>query len=116
MTDEGRAMILIDGHNLIGQMADLSLDDPNDEEELLSRLRTYRASTGAELAVYFDPGLTYRTPVRRIEAGITVYTAPYGHQADELILQAIRSEANPRQLTVVSSDRTIQQARSRARH
>ena len=103
-------MILIDGHNLIGQMTDLSLDDPNDEEELLNRLRAYRASTGAELAVYFDPGLTYRPPVRRVEAGITVYAAPFGHQADELILQAIRSEANPRQLIVVSSDRTIQQA------
>ncbi|MGQ9502740.1 MAG: NYN domain-containing protein [Anaerolineae bacterium] len=103
-------MILIDGHNLIGQMPDLSLDHPHDEEVLLSRLRAYHASTGAELVVYFDPGPVYQPLRRRVEAGITVYVAPYGHQADELILQAIRSAANPRQLTVVSSDHTIQQA------
>lgn len=102
-------MILIDGHNLIAQMPDLSLDDPHDEAELLGRLRAYRAATGAELAVYFDPGLSYQPPLRRVEAGITIYTAPYGHLADELILQAVHAAANPRQLTVVSSDHTIQQ-------
>lgn len=103
-------MILIDGHNLIAHMADLRLDDPHDEAELLGRLRAYRAATGAELAVYFDPGLTYQPPARHIEAGMTVYTAPYGQHADALILQAIRTAAHPRQLTVVSSDHTIQQA------
>ncbi len=107
-------LLLIDGHNLIGQMPDLRLDDPNDEEELLSRLRAYHASTGFELAVYFDPGLSYRPPVRRSEAGITVYCAPQGHQADELILHEIQHRQDPRQLTVVTSDRVVQQA-ARAR-
>ena len=103
-------MILIDGHNLIGQMPGLSLDNPHDEEELLNRLRAYHASTGAELVVYFDPGSSYRSPARRVEAGITVYYAPYGHPADELILRKIQCQRNPGRLTVVTSDHTIQQA------
>ena len=32
-------LYLIDGHNLIGQMPGLSLDDPHDEAKLVERLK-----------------------------------------------------------------------------
>ena len=54
--------IMIDGHNLIGKIPGLSLDDPDDEEKLLVRLRAYRARTGKRLVVYFDPGIVYQFP------------------------------------------------------
>jgi uncharacterized protein len=106
-------MILIDGHNLIGQMPDVQLDDPDDEEKLLARLRAYRACVGTEIVVYFDPGLVYHGPGRRSASGITVRRAGIGQQADDLIVQDVRRSSCPRDLTVVTSDRTIQQVAAR---
>ena len=47
--------ILIDGHNLIGQMPGLSLEDPHDEEMLVTLLRSYRARTGKEVQEFTVP-------------------------------------------------------------
>ena len=102
--------ILIDGHNLIGKIPDLRLDDPDDEEQLLVRLRAYRARTGKRLVVYFDPGLTYQSPARRSKGGISVRQAGTGQRADDLIIRDLRRHHNPRELTVVTSDRAIQNA------
>ena len=101
-------MLLIDGHNLIGQMPDLSMADPNDEEQLVIRLRAYRAGAGIDIVVYFDPGLTYQVPVRRSEVGITIRRAPIGQQADDLIVSDVMRDEHPRDLTVVTSDRAVQ--------
>jgi hypothetical protein len=103
-------MLLIDGHNLIGQMPDLSMADPNDEEQLLIRLRAYRAGAGVDMVVYFDPGLTYQPPARRSEVGITIRRAAIGQQADDLIVQDVARYGHPRDLTVVTSDRAVQRA------
>ena len=35
---------LIDGHNLIGQLPDISLDDPNDEALLVQKLSGFCAA------------------------------------------------------------------------
>jgi predicted RNA-binding protein with PIN domain len=102
-------MILVDGHNVIGQMPGLALDDPDDEEKLLVRLRSYRARAGVEMVVYFDPGLCYSPPTRRSEPGITVRCAGSGQQADDLMVQDILHHAHPRELVVVTSDRAIRE-------
>jgi predicted RNA-binding protein with PIN domain len=99
---------LIDGHNLIGKLPDIRLDDPDDEEQLLSRLRGYRARTGKRLVVYFDPGATYQSPARRSKGGISVRQAGTGQRADDLIIRDLRRHHNPRELTVVTSDHAIQ--------
>lgn len=104
---------LIDGHNLIGKIPDLRLDDPNDEEQLLMRLRAYRARTGKRLVVYFDPGTAYQSPGRRFKGGIGVFQAGTGQRADDLMIRDLRRHHNPRELTVVTSDRAIQEV---ARH
>jgi hypothetical protein len=100
--------VLVDGHNLIGKIPDLSLDDPDDEEKLLIRLRSYRARTGKRLAVYFDPGVAYRPPAEQAKGGLRVRYARAGQHADELIIRYLRRHRNPRELTVVTSDRRIQ--------
>jgi len=100
--------ILIDGHNLIGKIPGLGLDDPDDEEKLLVRLRAYRARTGKRLVVYFDPGIAYQSPARWSQGGISVRQAGSGRRADELMISDICRHQNPRELTVVTSDRAIQ--------
>ncbi len=102
--------ILIDGHNLIGKIPGLRLDDPNDEAKLLIRLRAYQARTGKRLVVYFDPGIAYQSPARRSKGGISVRLAGAGQCADDLIIRDVRRHHNPRELTVVSSDLAIQRA------
>jgi uncharacterized protein len=102
-------MLLIDGHNLIGQLSGMRLDDPDDEEQLLIRLRAYRACVGGEMIVYFDPGQTYQVPARRFEAGITIRVAALGQEADQLIVHEIQRHVRPQDLTVISSDHAIQE-------
>jgi predicted RNA-binding protein with PIN domain len=106
--------ILVDGHNLIGQMTGVRLDDPDDEEQLLTRLRAYRARTGKPVVVYFDAGMAYRAPGRGSSGGINVRWAGTGQHADDLITRDVSRHPNPRELTVVTSDRALQsQARVR---
>jgi predicted RNA-binding protein with PIN domain len=87
----------------------LHLDDPHDEEKLLARLRTYRARTGQRLVVYFDPGIVYQPSAHDSKGGITTRQAGTGRSADNLIARDIRRHRNPRELTVVTSDRAIQE-------
>jgi predicted RNA-binding protein with PIN domain len=101
---------LIDGHNLIGQMPNLHLSDPNDEEILLEYLRRYRARTGHQLTVVFDAGQSYRPATKKKQSGITVQFAPHGQTADRLITERVRRIKNPQAMIVVTSDRAVQQA------
>lgn len=101
---------LIDGHNLIGQMPNLRLDDPRDEEKLLSYLISYKARTGHHLTVIFDSGAGYQPGSTKKQGGITVQFAPPGQTADQLIARRVRRAKNPQALMVVSSDRAVQNA------
>ncbi len=106
---------LIDGHNLIGQMPGLRLDDPDDEAKLVEHLRRYRARTGHRLTVIFDPGQSYRSPETKKQGGLTIQFAAAGQTADQLIIQRLRRVENPQEFRVVSSDRAVQQAAQQAR-
>ncbi len=101
---------LIDGHNLIGHMPNLRLDDPNDEEKLLEYLRRYRARTGHQLTVVFDAGQSYHPATTKKQGGITVQFAPHGKTADQIIMRRLRKVKNPPEVKVVTSDRAIRQA------
>jgi predicted RNA-binding protein with PIN domain len=100
---------LIDGHNLIGQMPTLHLDDPNDEAKLLEYLRRYRAKTGHGITVVFDSGLAYRPGETKKQGGITIQFASHGQTADQIIMQRVRRVKNSQAIMVVTSDRAIQQ-------
>lgn len=106
---------LIDGHNLIGQMPNLRLDDPNDEAKLLEHLRRYRARTGHKITVIFDSGLTYRPGQTKKQGGITIQFAPSGKTADQLIMRRLRRVKNPQAVIVVTSDRAVQRAADQVR-
>ncbi len=106
---------LIDGHNLIGQMPTLRLDDPHDEARLVEYLRSYRARTGHRVTVIFDAGLQYRVAETKKSGGVTVQFAPHGQTADQIIIRRLRQVKNPPEWGVVSSDRAVQQAARQAR-
>jgi len=101
-------IVLIDGHNLIGRMPDIQLSDPDDEAKLLARLRVYQVRTGHQLEVFFDPGLSYRSPDRQSLPGLTVYWLAPGQQADSMITRRMLQHPNSRELLVVTADRALQ--------
>ena len=100
--------ILIDGHNLIGQIADLSLSEPDDEAKLVQRLRIYRSIINRPITVVFDHGEHYVPPQSHSGGGVEVIFAQPQSSADEHIVHRIRQNRDPRQLLVVSTDHDIQ--------
>jgi predicted RNA-binding protein with PIN domain len=99
--------ILIDGHNLIGQLATISLADPNDEEKLLRLLIRYRARTGKRLVVVFDPGEAFALAKTRRLGGIEVVFASHGSSADAIISRRIRRSRDRAGWLVVTSDNRL---------
>jgi predicted RNA-binding protein with PIN domain len=97
---------LIDGHNLIGQMSGLRLDDPDDEQKLIELLRAYLARTRKTGTVFFDrglPGGAGKWSTRALE----VRFVPLPKTADEAIADRLRKAHNPRGLVVVTSDAAV---------
>jgi predicted RNA-binding protein with PIN domain len=105
--------ILIDGHNLIGQLPTISLEDPDDEEKLARLLSSYRARTGKAITVVFDPGGAFTVSKRRQLGGVKIVFAPFGSNADRVIIQRVQKLHNPNEWLVVTSDRELAEAVSR---
>jgi len=99
--------ILIDGHNLIGQLPGLSLQDPDDEEMLVRQLQSYRARTGKRLTVVFDAGTGSGLAQSRSQGGVEVVFAGQGSSADAVIARRMRNEPNPGAWLVITSDRDV---------
>ncbi len=102
--------LLIDGHNLIGQLPDLSLADPDDEEQLVARLAAYQRRHRTSITVVFDPGPHGGGPgaYERRTPGIRVLYAPPGLRADDIICRLVRQARDRKGIVVVSSDRAVQ--------
>ena len=99
---------LIDGHNLIAKIPDIDLNDPNDEIELILRLKSWAAaSRKRKVTVYFDGGLPGGVEQRLSTSDIKVIFAPEGKTADSFIIKRIRKLQNPAEYTLVTSDQQI---------
>jgi hypothetical protein len=102
---------LIDGHNLIGQMATISLADPDDEARLVALLRRWTAAgPRRRVTVIFDGGLPGGRERTLSSTPVEVIFAPAGRPADDLLLARIRRIGNPAEHTLVSSDGSLVQA------
>jgi hypothetical protein len=101
-------LVLIDGHNLIAKMPGINLDDADDEERLLVKLRQYRARTRRKITVVFDPGPAFNLASKRSKGGITIQYAGSGKTADDVIINRLRKARNPKQILVVTSDQAIE--------
>src|SRR5438045_1969371 len=101
-------MLLIDGHNLIGQLEDLSLDDPHDEAKLTMAIRSYCMRSRSKATVIFDNGLPGGVSKQLSNSNVTVIFAPPGVQADSLLMRRARDFLkSPDPLIMVTSDRRI---------
>ena len=103
--------LLIDGHNLIGQMQDLSLSDPNDEEKLIVRIRAIAELTKKRITLVFDPDpLNMAPPVGHGKSqygSLTVIFAAPGQKADDVIRHHVGEVKDKQGLVVVTSDRAV---------
>jgi predicted RNA-binding protein with PIN domain len=102
---------LVDGHNLIGQMHDLSLSDPNDEEKLIVRLRSLTERIQKRITVVFDPNPNDITPPighGNSQYGLlTVIYANPGRKADDVIRYIVGDVKDKQALTVITSDAAV---------
>jgi predicted RNA-binding protein with PIN domain len=103
---------LIDGHNLIGKLPDITLGEPNDEAKLVIRLRGFAARTGKKCIVIFDSGLPGgRSPLSNQPVEVVFASSP--RNADRLLIRRIEDMPDPRNWTLVSSDHAIQDVAKR---
>ncbi|RJP17559.1 MAG: hypothetical protein C4520_16475 [Candidatus Abyssobacteria bacterium SURF_5] len=106
--------LLIDGHNLIGKMSGISLADPDDEEQLIRILAQHLQLRRQKVTVVFDRAAELYSGPRYERGDVRVIFALPPISADEIIIEMIRKDPNPKGLTVVSSDNEIRRcARSR---
>lgn len=99
--------LLVDGHNLIGQVPGLSLADADDEAQLVQLLRRYStAKRGRQVVVVFDHGV-YGHPQQLNGYGISCYFARSPRDADAELIKRLRAITRPRDWTLVTSDRQI---------
>lgn len=97
---------LIDGHNLIGQLPDISLSDPNDEAKLVLKLKGFAARTRKRVIVVFDNGV----PAGKSHLGnsvVEVLFASPGTTADAIMQARIRTAPDPMMWVVVSGDNEV---------
>lgn len=105
---------IIDGHNLIGAMKEIRLDDPNDEALLVAELKRFCARTRRQVTLYFDRGAPAR-PGPSDAGGLSIRFVRPPRSADQAILQhLVRLKGAARNWTVVSSDLEIQASARRA--
>ena len=103
---------LIDGHNLIGQLRDLTLDDPNDEAKLVIKLRGFAARTRKRLVVVFDSGLPGgKSPLSNHPVEVVFASSP--RNADRILMRRVEETPDPRNWILVSSDHQVQNAARR---
>lgn len=97
---------LIDGHNLIGQLPDISLKDPDDEAKLVQKLIGFVARTGKRCVVVFDSGLPGGKS--RLSTGqVEVIFASARSSADDVMKERIKRVRDAGQWVVVSNDREV---------
>ena len=98
---------LIDGHNLIACLPDISLDDPNDEAELVAKLKSFVARSRKKCTVIFDGGLPGGYSAMSTNSVKVIFASSEHTNADSLIKQRIQRTNDASKWTVVSSDHEI---------
>ncbi len=106
---------LIDGHNLIASLPDIDLADPNDEAQLVNKLKGFAAKTGKKCTVIFDGGLPGGHSSMSTKSVTVIFAAAQRANADSLIKRRVQRSDDASKWTVVSSDREIRDFAQRHR-
>ena len=106
---------LIDGHNLIGKIPSLNLDDLDDEKELIQMLQRYCQEMGKDAEVYFDHSASGHARAQ-VHGRVTARFVRSGETADQAMARHLKRLGNAAaNWTVVSSDREVLSAAKRSR-
>lgn len=99
--------ILVDGHNLIGQIPTIDMADPDDEAQLVMLLRRYAARRrGRRIVVVFDGGV-YGHPDNLNGYMVEAHFARSPGDADGELVRRIRQVKRRDDWVVVTSDRAV---------
>lgn len=99
---------LIDGHNLIAKLPDIDLSDPDDEIQLVLKLRQWTAASAKRVVtVFFDGGIPGGHNVNLSNAQVKVIFVSEGKTADSLLIARINRVKNPPEFVLVTSDQEI---------
>jgi predicted RNA-binding protein with PIN domain len=97
---------LVDGNNLCGAARDKRLCIPMDEGKMIGLLASFAERRSSGLVVVFDG-----SPGRGRQPGrigrLTVDYSGKGRPADDVLVDMVREAQNPKNLTLVSSDRRL---------
>lgn len=106
---------LIDGHNLIGKLPGISLNEMDDEQALIEMLQEFCQRMGKEAEVYFDASGSGHGHAH-VHGRVTARYVRSGESADQAIARHLkRLDNEAANWTVVSSDNQVQNAARRAR-
>ena len=106
---------LIDGHNLIPKIRGLSLNNIDDEIELIKLLQVFHQAKRKKIEVYFDNAPPGQSRTQRMGV-ITAHFVRASSSADAAIRQRLEKLGGAATTwTVVSSDRQVQAAARAAR-
>jgi len=105
--------IIVDGYNVIFKISELGYSTEKCDIEVLRNrfltlLEQYKEKRKHKLIVVFDGQGTGNSSGTRA-AGIDVVFSREGFDADEEIKSIVRNSENPRHITVITSDRDIEQ-------
>lgn len=101
---------IIDGHNLIPHVRELSLQDLDDEQALIEVLTPFLRATSSRALVFFDRAAPGHEGKRNFGLVQAVFV-PASQSADAAIENHIQKlGASARNQTLVSSDRRVQAA------
>ncbi len=107
--------LLIDGHNLIPHLPGINLSDPDDEGQLIQLLQDYCRIRRKHVEVYFDRAPAGWAGERKF-GSVKANFVREGVTADQAIMDRLKKLGKrARNVSVVSSDRQVQQA-ARAAH
>ena len=108
---------IIDGHNLIAKIPGIHLSDPDDEDQLIRVIQQFCRLKRTKAIIYFDqapPGMAGGKKFGSVKA----HFIRQNRTADDAIMDKLKKLGKrAKNVTIVSSDRQVQQAAraSRAR-
>lgn len=101
---------LIDGHNLIGKIADIQLSDPDDEAKLMLRLINWTAvGKNRRVIVVFDGGVPGAQWANFKSERVRPIFVPRGKTADAWLIRFMRNEVKKdvKSFHLITSDQEI---------
>lgn len=102
--------LIIDGYNVILRIKKVSLDENAlsiARQELFHKLQAFRGTKNLQMTLVFDGQQIYDINSQPKVAGIRVVFSKPPQKADELIVDLIDSEKNPRTVVLITSDRGL---------